>query len=300
MHLNTMDLNLLKVFDAMMRERNVTRAAQRLGLSQPAVSKAIGRLRVHLKDDLFIRSTKGMTATAHALELAGPIRQVLTLLGDTLDGAGFNPQTSERTFRLVAVDIGSSMLLPKLAGYVSKEAPNVNLRLYPERGDALTKLDTQEADFALLPALKLPERFGMMDLDPVEFVLLMRQGHPLAQGELTPERYCEHSHLLVTVTGEARGFVDDFLEQNGLSRRIAMTINSFANGIAIVAATDMVFAAPRGFAETHAPLSNLVIRQAPFQSPKRFHQSALVWNKKLTDHAAYDWFRDSVAGLVGI
>lgn len=300
MHLQTMDLNLLKVFDAMMRDRNVTRAAARLGLSQPAVSKAIGRLRIHLKDDLFIRSTKGMTATARALELAGPIHQVLTLLEDTLDTAAFDPATSERTFRVAAVDIGTSMLLPKLAAYLSKEAPNVNLRLYPERGDALTKLDTQEADFALLPAIKVPDRYGTLELEPVEFVLLMRAAHPLSQGEITLERYCEHPHLMVTVTGNTRGFVDEILEERGLTRRVAMTINSFAPGIPIVAETDMVFAAPRAFAQVHAPLGNLVIRQAPFESPKRIYQSALVWNKKLTNHPAFDWFRSCVAAIGGI
>jgi DNA-binding transcriptional LysR family regulator len=293
-----MDLNLLKVFDAMMRERNVTQAAKRLGVSQPAVSNALARLRLHFQDDLFLRSGKGMTASARALDLAGPIRQMLALLEDTLDVGEFDPATSQRTFRISMVDIGTSVLLPKLAGYLAKHAPGINLRLYQARGDALKRLDKQESDFALLPAMVVPPGYGLLEMSDIEFVLLLRPGHALATGEMTLERYCQFPHLIVTVTGNARSDVDEMLDGHGLRRRVAMTINSFANGVGIVAQTDMVFAVPRTFAESHAPLANLVVRDAPFDARYRFYKSALVWNKRLTDHPALHWFRDTI-GKIG-
>lgn len=300
MNINTMDLNLLKVFDAMMREGNVTQAAKRLGVSQPAVSNALGRLRLRFQDDLFLRSGKGMTASARALDIAEPIRQMLTLLEETLDGGEFDPATSQRTFRLSMVDIGTSVLLPKLAGYLSRHAPGINVRLYQARGDALKRLDKQESDFALLPAGVVPPGYGLLEMSGIEFVLMMRPSHPLARGAITLERYCQYPHLIVTVTGNARSDVDEMLDRHGLRRRVAMTINSFANGVGIVAQSDMVFAVPRTFADSHAPLADLVVRDAPFDDRYRFYKSALVWNKKLTDHPALRWFRQTIEHAANI
>ncbi|MEM6680728.1 MAG: LysR family transcriptional regulator [Pseudomonadota bacterium] len=291
MNLETMDLNLLKVFDAMMHERNVTKAASRLGLSQPAVSKALARLRVHLKDELFIRQAQGMVATARALELAPTIGQVLRMLADSLDVGGFDPATSDRTFRLVAVDIGTSALLPRIASTLASSAPGINLRLYPARGGSLEMLDQHIVDFGLLPDMDVPERFGKLPLGPIEFCVLMRRNHPLSKRPLRLEDYVTFPHLMVTFDGSAHSFVDDVLAKRNTQRRIAMTVNSFAAGIPIVAATDMLFSTPRRFAEMHARLANLVMRDVPFGTSGYVTQSVLIWNRKLTSHPAYDWFR---------
>ncbi|MEM7569495.1 MAG: LysR family transcriptional regulator [Pseudomonadota bacterium] len=299
MNLNALDLNLLKVFDAVMREGNVTRAADRLGLTQPAVSNAVGRLRGQLKDDLFLRGPGGMHPTPRAEELAGPIRHILSMLEDTLDDAAFDPETSRRTFRLVAVDLGTSVLLARLAAYLGKHAPGVNIRLYQSRGQSQDMLDKREADFALLPLHGLPARFGRMELEPVDFVVMMRPDHPLADGELTLERFAECAHIIISLNGDDRGFVDDILDQKGLTRRVAMTITNYATAPAIVAASDLIVTAPRRLADIHAPLHGLVVRKPPFRQPARVFQSALVWHQTYGATPAHDWFRRVIWDLGG-
>lgn len=300
MNLKTLDLNLLKVFDAVMREGNVTRAADRLGLSQPAVSNAVGRLRSHLKDDLFLRGPGGMLATPRAEELAGPIRHILTMLEETLDDVSFDPATSERTFRLVAVDLGTSVLLARLAAYLGQHAPHVNIRMYQARGRSYEMLDRREADFALIPMHGLPAHYGRMELEPVDFVVMMRAGHPLAQGPLTIERFVSFPHLVVSLKGSDRGFVDDILDQKGVSRRVAMTITNFATAPGIVAASDLIITAPKRLADIHAPLHGLVVRTPPFRQPARVFQSALVWHETYAATPAHDWLRRVIWDLGGI
>ncbi|WP_306251737.1 LysR family transcriptional regulator [Parvularcula sp. IMCC14364] len=292
-----MDLNLLLVFDAVMRERNVTRAADTIGLSQPAVSNALSRLRHHLKDELFLRSPEGMKATPRALELAEPVRTALHNLEEVLDPPQFDPATSDRSFKLAAVDYATSVILPRIVDQLTERAPGINLRMLPP-DEALEALDSHNADFALIPMPNPPERFEFETLGGETFVLLMRAGHPLASGKLTLERFVSYPHLLVSVRGEATGFVDDALKEHGLTRRVAMTVPQFSMTPQILAATDMVLTVPKGLADTYGPAYNLVQRPALVTGPAQFGTLQLIWHRRLASHPAYHWFRQTFLELV--
>ena len=297
MNLAGMDLNLLIVFDAVMRERNVTRAADLVGLSQPAVSNALSRLRHHLKDELFIRSPEGMKATPRALELAEPVRTALHNLEVVLAPPEFDPLTSRRSFKVAAMDYATSVIFPRIVDQMTELAPEINLRVLPP-DDALDALDNQTADFALIPMPDPPERFEYETLGGETFVLLMRAGHPLATGKLTLERFVEYPHLLVSLRGEATGFVDDALKEHGLTRRVAMTVPQFSMTPQILAATDMVLTVPKGLADTYGPAYQLVQRPALVSGPRDFSTLQLIWHRRLASHPAHNWFRETFLRLV--
>ncbi|MEM9669486.1 MAG: LysR family transcriptional regulator [Pseudomonadota bacterium] len=302
MNLAGLDLNLLLVFDAVMRTRNVTRAGFEIGMSQPAVSKALGRLRYHLKDNLFIRSSEGMRATPRALELAGPIRNALMELETALDPTEFDPASSTRTFSIVANDYVTGVLMPTIMDLFIERAPRTNWRFRPTTGRSLEMLDGQEADFAMtpLPVLELPERFGSFEIMSESFAVIMRRGHELTTGELTLERYVSAPHLLVTIRGDDRGFIDDALEAQGLARRVSMTINHFTVGPPIVAASNMIQTVPKRLAELYAPVHDLVVRESPLKGPEWLMRFYLIWNKKLATHPAHDWFRQTIRETVAL
>lgn len=297
MHLRRVDLNLLLVFDAVMRTGNVSRAALKLGMSQPAVSKALGRLRRLLKDELFIRTPDGMQATPRAQELSGPVRQALMTLEQALDPSQFDPATAQRTFHIATNDYVASVFMPKLTRYLRDHAPGLDLRLYPNVGKSLDMLDQQEADFAIMPYETLPDRFDHVDVMNSPFVVIMRKGHPLAKGDISLERYAQADHIMVTFRGDDRSFVDDKLERQGLQRRVAMTINQFNVGPPIVAESDMIMSIPRSIAEQQASFYDLEVREAPDLGLPFGATLKLVWSRRLARHPAHDWMKNALIRL---
>lgn len=293
MNLPGFDLNLLIVFDAMMREQNTSRAGQRIGMSQPAVSKALGRLRHHLKDELFVRTARGMQPTSRALEMAPSIRDMLSRLDMALDPAAFDPLTSTRTFTLATNDYVSVVIIPRVMALLAEQAPGVNVRLLPSVGRSQEMLDRQEIDFILSPLQTdmLADRFEGETLLDEKFVIIMRKDHPLAEDPLTLERYASADHLMLTIRGDDRSFVDEWLEDHGLKRRVVLTVNQFLAGPPIVAATDIVMTIPRRLAETCQPLFHLAIKDTPVRRDEALGLTTMIWHRQFGDHPAHRWFR---------
>ncbi|MEM7777297.1 MAG: LysR family transcriptional regulator [Pseudomonadota bacterium] len=292
MNLAGLDLNLLLVFDAVMSERHVTRAGRKIGMSQPAMSNALSRLRFHLKDELFVRGPDGMRPTPRALELAAPIRGALASLEVALDPAVFDPATATRVFSIGTNDYSVSTLMPDVVAKVEADAPGVSIRLVPSAGRTLELLDSQEIDFGLSAFGSIPERFGSLVLVEDTYVLMMREDHPLATGRLSLAKYAAARHLLMSPRGERQGFVDRVLAEQGLTRQIAMTINSFAAAPALLATTDLVMASPKRVADRFCKLHRLAMRPAPFSGPREFASATLVWHERLASHPAQIWFRE--------
>lgn len=292
MNLSGFDLNLLLVFDAVMRERHVTRAGDRIGMSQPAMSNALNRLRHHLKDELFLRGPDGMRPTSRALELAGPVRDALQDLETALDSGAFDPARAVRTFSIGSNDYAVPTLMPLLAARLEREAPGIAIRLMSSAGRTFDMLDAQTIDVGISAFGQIPERFGRQPLLHDRYVLTMRRGHPLASGPLSLETYSGARHLLVSPRGEVHGFVDEALAEKGLVRQIAMTVNSFSSAPAILAASDMILAMPGRIADRFAPIYDLVTRPAPFPGPEAYSSATLVWHDRLANHPAHHWFRD--------
>jgi DNA-binding transcriptional LysR family regulator len=297
MNLAAIDLNLLLVFDAMMAERNVTRAAGRIGLSQPAMSNALNRLRHHLKDELFVRGADGMTPTPRAQELADPIRSSLSELEEALEAVKFDPLTSDRAFNIGCNDYVICTLIPPLAAYLSEHAPELRLRLYPTAGNTLELLDAQAIDFGISALVDIPERFDSLTLIEDSYVVVMRKDHPLADRQLDLQRYAAADHLLVSPRGDAYGFVDAELTKQGLSRNVRMTVNNFSSAPPILAASTMILTIPRRIAEIHAPLHDLQVAPCPVPSTLDYSSAVVIWHRKLGAHPAHSWFRDALAAI---
>jgi DNA-binding transcriptional LysR family regulator len=273
--LSRADLNLLVLFEAVLEERHVGRAAERLRLSSSAVSHGLSRLRRLLNDPLFLRTPKGVVPTTRAEELAPRVADVLARVRGVISTAEpFDPATSTRRFILGAPDGVSAVLLPPLLAALRAHAPGIDIstrQLLPAHGEASPErawrfayvdLETRALDIAIIPSDDIPPRFHRRTLYEEDFVVAMRAGHPFATAP-TLERYCEMQHLVVSHGGDPFGFVDEALAKQGRSRRIALTVPNFMFALAVVAETDLIAALPRQLAAMHAPRFGAIRLEAP-------------------------------------
>jgi DNA-binding transcriptional LysR family regulator len=215
--LQSLDLNLLRVFDAVARERHVTRAAEKLNLSQPAVSNALSRLRVALNDELFLRKPGGVEPTTFALSLAQPVADVLDKLRETLAAQQpFDPATSDRVFAAALSEYAESVLAPPLLEVMAKEAPRGLLAIsHADRTNAIALLESGEAELAVAVLPEPPALYTRVRLLPEKFLTLMRAGHPLAEGAMTVARFTAFPHLLHSPNGSRDGALDGPLAEAG-------------------------------------------------------------------------------------
>ena len=244
--LSRVDLNLLVLFEAVMRERHVGRTAARLHLSPSAISHGLGRLRRLLRDPLFLKHPKGVVPTERAEALAAPIADILQRIQTVVaDADGFDPKLSTRRFTLGAPDAVLGVVLPPLMAALAKAGPRIDLsvRTMLPMG-FVAELDTRRADVVIQPATEIPQRFTAAVLYEEEFAIAMRAGHPLGTRP-SLVRYCAASHVLVSSTGDPHGAVDLELAKLGRSRRVAATVTNFLFALALVAETDLVAAVPR-------------------------------------------------------
>ncbi|MGA0599065.1 LysR substrate-binding domain-containing protein, partial [Enterovirga sp. CN4-39] len=272
--LSRVDLNLFVLFEAVLSERHVGRAAERLNLSPSAVSHGLGRLRLLLKDPVFLRTPKGVTPTARALEVASQVEQLLSQARGVLaTAAPFDPATSQREFTIGAPDGVASLYLLPLFAKLRRDAPGINIRmrqLLPTGGRAIeqawdgafTDLDARALDLAIGPFATVPNRFEVAELGIESFVIIARSGHSFAKRP-SLDAYCEADHLVVSQSGDAHGFVDVSLAELGRARRVALTVPAFAMALTIVAETDLLSAVPRSFAEALGSPAGVVLVEPP-------------------------------------
>ena len=297
--LSRVDLNLLVLFEVVLQERHVGRAAERLNLSPSAVSHGLGRLRRLLSDPLFLRTPKGVVPTARATELAEPIAEILARVRTVVSTAEpFDAGTSRRRFTIGAPDGVSAVVLPPLLDALRRHAPDIDIsvrQLLPPRAvtafehvwqPALDELEARASDIAIIPARDLPARFTAQTLYEEEFVIASRSGHPYAKAP-TLQRFCRMQHLLVSLTGDAQGFVDRALAKRNLSRRIALTVPNFMMALAIVAETDLIAALPRQLVAMHGVRFGVVGTKAPV--PLESDQIRAVASKAAMMDAGVAW-----------
>ena len=294
MNIALVDLNLLIVFDAVMREKHVTRAAKRIGMTQPAVSNALNRLRHIAKDDLFVRSADGVVPTARALDLGPPIRQAITLVEYAFDPTTFDPKNSNDEFNIAISNYTASILFPKLAELLEKEAPDINVRS-KQLGDVdlLKELEAANIDFIIAgQQLEETENFISEPLYDEEFVCVMRKGHPLAKKQkITVKEFSQSKHLMVATTGKAFGFVDYLLEAKGMKRRVAMTVNQFLVAPAIIRCSNMILTVSKRVAERFTLDSVKIFPLPLFTNPLRLK---LIWHKRTDANPGTRWIRNKI------
>src|SRR5687768_108157 len=299
-NLSRIDLNLFVLFEAVLEERHVARAAQRLHVSPSAVSHGLGRLRRLMNDPLFLRQPKGVVPTERALELAASVADILDRARRLMENAeAFDPARSKRRFMIGAPDGVSAVILTPLLAEIRRDAPGIDLRVRNLVGhqfaQALVTLDNRELDAAILPVGDLPARFVSRHLYDEDFVIVRRAGHSLGRN-LTLASYCAAPHLVVSVSGDPQGPVDRELAKRGKSRRVVLTVSNFMQALAIVAESDLVAALPRQFVAKHAKPYNLVVSEPPFpflSAPLRvvapqaaLSDAGLVWLLDVTERAA--------------
>ncbi|MDM0074091.1 LysR family transcriptional regulator [Variovorax sp. J2P1-59] len=271
------DLNLLVLFEVVMETQHVGRAAERLSLSPSAISHGLGRLRRLLNDPLFLKTPKGVVPTARAEELAAPIRDVLARVRGVISTAEkFDPATSRRRFTIGAPDGASAVFLPPLLTVLRECAPGIDIsvrQLLPAQAEtspehawraAFADLDARAMDIAIIPTDDAPARFAQRVLYEEDFVIAMRGGHSFAD-KPTVDRFFALQHLLVSHTGDAFGFIDRHLAEQGLSRRIALTVPNFMFALAVIAETDLIAALPRAFVAMHGARFGIAAVEAPIR-----------------------------------
>ena len=309
--LRTLDLNLLKVFDAIMAERSLTKAARQLALTQPAVSNALRRLREALGDELLVRKGRQLEPTVRALELWAAVRTALQQLQASLAPSVFDPATATNTFVLTMADATAAELMPGLLAVITAQAPGVSLRVVPlTTRDPRRLLEEGQADLALghFPAAvaELNSRaqvgeslaFVQHRLFAGDYVCVMRRDHPLAQGPLTLERYCAARHLLVSFSGRAVGFMDEALRTLGQTRRIVLTVNQFFTAGKVVSQSDLLTVLPRHFANVTGFADQLVLRELPFTAPRV--QVDALWHQRQDGSSAHRWLREQIIELAHV
>lgn len=286
--LDRIDLNLFPVFEAVLAEGNVARAAARLHVTPSAVSHGLNRLRQQFNDPLFLKTPKGVVPTERALALADAIADVLARARRVVGTAEpFDPARSKRRFTLGAPDAIAAVMMPQLLKIVQREAPSIDMALrYVLRDAAFAELDARSIDIAVIPIDDVPARFTSKVVFEDRFQIAARQGHPFAD-QPTLQRYCEMQHVIVSSAGETRAHVDDVLASKGLSRRVAMTVPSFMLMLAVVAETDLIAALPKGLLDAHGARFGLVGIESPL--PMRSFQLRAIAPKVALMDAGVEW-----------
>ncbi len=288
------DLNLLVVMGAMAEHRSVTRAAEALGLSQPALSAALSRLRTLFDDPLFVRSGAQMKPTPRALELAAPVQRVLdTVRLDILQRQSFDAATTRRVFTLLMPDIGEVHFLPALMKRLARDAPQAGLRTASlPRNVAAQALESGDADLAVgfFPDLHKAGFFQQKLFDNAH-VCLLRRSHPLAGRRLTLKAFLTASHVVVKPEGRAHVF-EQFLQQRGLKRHVVLELSHYMSLLPVLEANDLIATVPRHLAAVCSRYAGLSIADTPLKAPViAVHQ---IWHERFHKDPANTWLRQLV------
>lgn len=304
MNLERIDLNLLVYLDVLLREKNVTRAAEQLGITQPAMSNGLKRLRDLLNDPLLIRSSTGMTPTERALEIQPTLREILGNLNQLLEPKQeFKPLSSNRAFRIMASDYAEATLMPALIKAMRSEAPNVLLDFLTPSDVSYQDVEQGKVDLAINRFNEIPQSFHQVTLWNDSFSCLMNRSNPIAN-RFTLKTYLEAQHIWVSKTGMGVGFgvnpeksgglgwIDQALERIGQKRKMSIFTRHYQIPPLIIQRTDLIATIPTRIARLHAENSHLVLKEPPFYIPEM--ELKMAWSPLLHHNPAHRWIRQLI------
>ncbi|MDP9044093.1 MAG: LysR family transcriptional regulator [Pseudomonadota bacterium] len=299
LNFRTLDLNLLRVFDVVMAERNLTRAAERLSLTQPAVSNALKRLKEAVGEDLLTREAFGVKPTPRAEALWPEVRAALGHLRAAFSPESFDPAADPATFRIAMSDATAALFMPPLVARIQADRALANVRVIPPRTrDPTDLLERGEVDLAVgyfpeaaeaLASQGHESALRQIRLHDSDYVCVMREGHPLASGELTLDAYCAADHLLVNFSGLPYGRADQALAALGRKRRIMLTVNQYFTAGRVVANSDLVTVLPEFFVGATGYREQVVTRALPF-ALEGLHV-AMLWHRRNDRDRSQQWLR---------
>jgi len=287
------DLNLLVALDALLEERNVSKAAAKLGLSQPAMSRALGRLRKSFGDQLLVRGQNGYVPTSRAEDLIAPVRRVLQESRALLEPGAFDPKTARARFRIITNDHCGFVLLPDLFSAIRAQAPGIDIEVARLDGDSLDELANGDADLLIgrPPAAARAGHLVQLLLEE-PYVCAIRQDHPALKGGVSLKDYCAYPHCATDTNGVVSGNIDAALTALGEKRRVALRTPDFISALFVVAGSDLIQTAPRSLAEQIAPTAGLALAELPFKiAPAPIGQ---IWHERHQTDPGHAWLRAQV------
>ena len=300
--LRNVDLNLLVAFELLMRERSVSRAADKMSITQSAMSHVLHRLRQQLDDPVLVKTTHGMQPTERALSLIEPVRKVLQEIEQLIrPPASFDPAISQQRFVLAATDYLEFLVLPPLIERLVHLAPSVDIHvLRTESEFPIENLENNSVDMVLgfEVVLSAPARFRRLKLFDDRIACVVRADHPLArEQQLTLEKYLAANHMLISRTGTDTGIIDDWLAAQRLERRIGLIVPHFLSAALIVAQTDMVLSLPLRIGQQFTALAPLKILPLPFDLP--VFNLVMIWHPLREKEPGQLWLRDQIREVCG-
>ncbi|HDZ46278.1 hypothetical protein LCGC14_0085720 [marine sediment metagenome] len=289
--LANIDLNLLVVFDLLYQEQNTQRVALRLGITQPAVSHALKRLRHLLEDELFERTSQGLQPTPRASRLHPGIADALARMNDTLNLCDdFNPAKSDRTFHINMTDIGEIVFLPRLLQHLSQQAPGVSINtVRSHHNDLKHEMEEGEIDLAVGLIPQLGAGFYQQRLFVQRYVCLMREDHQLAEGNFSIEDFRAAHHAVVVAQGTGHGIIEEQLAHAGVVRPVRLTLPHFAAVPYIVSSSDLVVTVTSKLAEATRARFGLAVRELPLAFPEI--PINLFWHRRFHQDPGNRWLR---------
>ena len=298
--LRNFDLNLLVAFDLLMQEQNVSLAADRMFVSQSAMSHILQRLRQQLDNPLLVKTPSGMMPTDRALALIGPVKAILRDIRRLINTREeFGPAKSVRRFVIAATDYMDLLVIPALVERIARYAPSIDIHVkqtetpFPER-----ELEYNDLDVVLgfETILKPPAYMTIEELFDDRMACLVRRNHPANRSErLTLDEYVSMKHMLISRTGTRIGLIDAWLAEKGLERRIALIVPHFLSAPFIVAKTDMLLSLPERIAEKFVGLAPLSVLSVPFDLPA--YDLVMVWHPLRETDPAHRWLRDEILAV---
>lgn len=305
MNLSSFDLNLLRVLDALLHEQSTVKAGERIGLSQPAVSSALGRLRHALNDPLFVREGQRLVPTEYARSLEFPLRHILEDVEALLAGPeSFDPANAGQSFKISGSDFFAEMLMPSLANALSRLAPKIQVQLVDLVPDNYVgTLERHGIDLAFVPKIDFPTWTDHAPAFRSRFVMIARRGHPrlgraeVREGEIVQiDLFCDLGHVVFSPEGKLKAMGDAALARVGRERRVVMTMPVFGGVVNAVAGSDLVALLPEQLAHKVAPRLGLAIYTPPM--PINPVQICMIWHRRNTNHPTHRWLRDLVLELL--
>jgi DNA-binding transcriptional LysR family regulator len=304
MNFRTLDLNLLRVFDVVMTERHVTRAAERLAMTQPAVSNALRRLREALADDLFVPVPCGVAPTRRAQALWPEVGQALKTLRDAIEPQDFDPLLEERAFTVAMADATAAVIVPPLMEQWHETGTRSSVEVIGlDSRDPRPPLEHGTADAALgffpdaareLATQDNRSTLCVLPLYSCDYMAVMRREHPLTlQPALSLDDYCAAEHVRIAFSNRAPCYVDQALAQLGRRRRVVLSVGHFAIAGRAVSRSNLVAVLPQSFVPATGYGRELTTRRLPFPLPRV--DVSLMWHRRNAHDAGQKWFRATLA-----
>ena len=296
MNLRQIDLNLLVALDALLTERNVTRAGERLCLSQSAMSSTLAKLRHLFDDELLVRVGRQLEPTAYAEEIAGPVRQCLQQLEDLLNARSpFEPEVASRVFRIAATDYAVLLMMAPLVNRLNALAPNISVQFVKLDSTAHERLVNSDVDFCIMPE-GIEPTLPSMDLFDDPWVCILSQQHQAIGTQLSLEEFMAQPHMAFNISDDGHASVaDEHLARNGYRRNIVATTVSMTNAPFLLQGTPMLAVVPRRLAERLREAAGIRLLDLPIAVPPLAEK--LVWNPRFTHSRPHMWLREQLASI---